>query len=88
LENSEALKLFKAGCDALDGDVYKQLLDRSIIKNAQFKRLIKESDGQEYANLYLHDLAELDGFQTIFLYTGENLPSDEVLKLGAVYKVV
>ena len=49
----------------MDADVYKQLLDRSIIKEAKFKRLVKESDGQEYAHLYLTEAAELDGLMGV-----------------------
>jgi hypothetical protein len=88
MDNSETLKLFKAGCDGLDADVYPQLLNRSLIRDAKFKRLVKATDGDEYSTAHLMDDTALDGFQTIFLYTGESLPSDEVLKLGAVYKVV
>ncbi len=80
--------MFKAGCDSLDAEVYAQLLDRSIIRDAKFKRLIKPSDGDEYAHADLWEESKLDAFQTIFLYTGEALPSDEVLALGLAYKVV
>jgi hypothetical protein len=87
MDNQEMLNIFKTACDELDSQLYNDLLDRSIIKDSKYMRLVRESDGEEYGP-HFFDESLVESFQTIFLFEGSKSAEENLMNLGITYKII